>query len=83
MFKDDLTDEVTRVNYISVMADGATDARGLENETVYARLIRDGRPVNRLVGHKAVEHATVEGNNKKTSLLLTRSAHIAILRSHT
>ena len=55
VFKDDLTDEVTRANYISVMADGATDAGGLEKETVYARLICDGRPVNRLVGHKAVE----------------------------
>ena len=64
VFKDDLTDEVTRATYISVMADGATDAGGLENETVYARLIRDGRPVNRLVGHKAVEHTTAEGNNQ-------------------
>lgn len=62
VFKDDLTDEITKVNYISVMADGATDAGGLENETVYACLVRDGKPVNRLVGHKAVEHATAEGN---------------------
>ena len=34
VFKDDLTDEVTRANYINVMADGATDAGGLENETM-------------------------------------------------
>lgn len=76
VFKDDLTDEVTRANYISVMADGATDSGGLENKTVYAHLIPDGRPINRLIGHKAVEHATAEGNDKKNSLLLTRSAHI-------
>ena len=62
VYKDLLTDEITRTNYISVMADGATDTGGLENETVYARFIRDGRPVNRLVGHRAVEHATAEGN---------------------
>lgn len=57
-FKDDLTYEVTRANYISMMADSTTDAGGLENETVYAHLICDGRPVNRLVRHRAVEHAT-------------------------
>lgn len=34
VFKDDLTDEVTRANYIIVMADSATDAGSLENETV-------------------------------------------------
>ena len=62
MFKDQLTDEVTRTNYISVMEDGTTDARALENETVYTRFIRDGKPINRLVRHKAVEHATAEGN---------------------
>ena len=66
VFKDDLTDEITRANYISVMADGATDAGGLENETMYALLIHDGRPVNRSVGHKTVEHTTAEGNDKKT-----------------
>lgn len=62
VYKDQLTDEVTRTNYISVMADGATDAGGLENETVYTHFIRDGKQLNRLVGHKAVEHATAEGN---------------------
>ena len=34
VFKHDLTDDVTRANYISVMADATTDAGGLENETV-------------------------------------------------
>jgi len=58
------------------MADGTTDAGGLENETVYAHLIRDGRPVNRLVRHTAVEHATAEGNEKHNSFLLTHSARI-------
>ena len=48
VFKDDLTDEVTRANYISVMADGVTGAGGLENETVYARLICDGTPAKTL-----------------------------------
>ena len=50
VFKDDLTDEVTRANYISVMADGATDAGRLESEILYARLIRDGRPANKSLG---------------------------------
>ena len=62
--RDQLTEEVTKANYISVMADGATDVGGVENETVYCRFLRDGRPVNCLVGHIAVEHATAEGEFK-------------------
>lgn len=62
VYKDQLTDEVRKTNYISVMADCKTDTGGLKNETMYAHFIRDGRLVNRLVGHKAVEHATAEGN---------------------
>ena len=46
------------VRYISIMIDGATDASSTENKTVYARYLgADGRPVNRMVGHKPVEHA--------------------------
>lgn len=58
------------------MADGVTDAGGLQNKTMYAGLIRDGRPVNRLNGHKAVEHSAAEGNEKNNSFLLTHSTHI-------
>lgn len=48
--------------YISVMIDGATDASSTENETVYARCLgTDGRPVNRLIGHKPVERAHAKG----------------------
>lgn len=50
------------VCYISVMIDGATDASSTENETVYARCLgTDARPVNRMVGHKPVEHAHTDG----------------------
>jgi len=56
--KDQLTKEVTQTNYISVMADGATDVGGVENETMYSRFLRDGRPVNCLVGHIGVEQQT-------------------------
>lgn len=61
MFKEETVREINQNNYISVMADGATDAWGLENETVFCRYVQDGRPVNRLIGHKAVEHAHAEG----------------------
>ena len=61
VFKDRTTAEINQSKYISVMADGATDAGGLENETVFCRYLQDGRPVNRLIGHKAVEHAHAEG----------------------
>lgn len=43
------------------MADGATDAGGLKNETVFCHYVQDGHPVNQLISHKAVEHAHAEG----------------------
>ena len=61
MFKERTAREINKSNYISVMADGATDTGGLENETVFCRYVLDGCPVNRLIGHKAVEHANAEG----------------------
>lgn len=61
LFKEETTRDINKSNYISVMADGATDAGGLENETVFCRYVLDGCPVNRLIGHKAVEHANAEG----------------------
>ena len=61
MFKERTAREINKSNYISVMADGATDAGGLENETVFCRYVLDGCPVNWLIGHKAVEHANAEG----------------------
>ena len=45
--KEDLAAEIGKKNYISVMADGATDAGGIENETVFCRFVQDGRPTNR------------------------------------
>ena len=61
VFKERTTAEINQSKYISVMPDGAMDAGGLENETVFCRYLQDGRPVNRLIGHKAVEHAHAEG----------------------
>ena len=55
------------------MADGATDAGGTENETVFCRFVQDGRPVNRLIGHKAVEHAHSEGD--KLMLVFDKNSH--------
>ena len=62
--KEGLAAELNNKHYISVMADGATDAGGMENETVFCRFVRNGRPINRLIGHKAVEHAHAEGKGK-------------------
>lgn len=62
--KEALAAEIGGKNYISVMADGATDAGGIENETVFCQFVRDGRPTNRLIGHKAVEHVHAEGTQK-------------------
>ena len=64
VFKHHLTKEVTKTNYINVMADGATDVGGVESETVHCNFWRDRRPVNCLAGHIAVEKATAEGEFK-------------------
>ena len=60
-FRDDVICEVNSKNYFSLMADGAADFGGTENETVVCRLVRDGAPVNCILGHKAVAHAHAEG----------------------
>lgn len=60
-FRDDLICEVNSKNYFSLMADGSADFGGTENETVVCRLVRDGAPVNCILGHKAVAHAHAEG----------------------
>ncbi|XP_067017850.1 zinc finger protein 862-like [Acropora muricata] len=58
---EELASEINEKNYISIMIDGATDTSGKENETVHCRFIKDGQPVNRLVGHKEVAHAHAQG----------------------
>lgn len=55
--------EVNRKNYNSLMIDGATDASGKENETIHCQFVKDGQPVNRLVGHKAVAYGHAQGNS--------------------
>ena len=59
---EELVSEINEKNYISIMIDGATDASGKENETVHCRFIKDGQPVNQLVGHKEVAHAHAQGD---------------------
>ena len=43
------------------MIDGGEDAGGVENETIHWRFVENDQPLNRLVGHKAVEHAHAGG----------------------
>ena len=58
---EELASEVNRKKYLGLVIDGATDASGKENETVHCRFLKDGQPVNRLVGHKEVAHAHAQG----------------------
>ena len=59
---EELASETNENNYISIMIDGATDASGKESKTVHCKFIKDGQPVNRLVGHKEVAHANAQGD---------------------
>ena len=47
--------------YMSFMIDGDTDISTKECEIVYCRILRNGRPVNILIGHTEVEHANAKG----------------------
>ena len=49
------------IKCMSIMIDGGEDAGGVENETIHCRFVENDQPVNRLVGHKAVEHAHAGG----------------------
>ena len=62
--KEGIVAEMNNKHFISVMADGTRDAAGIENETVFCWFIQDGQPVNRLMGHKVVEHTHAEGKRK-------------------
>ena len=55
------------IKYMSIMIDGGEDAGGVENETIHCRFVENGQPVNRLVGHKAVEHAHAGGQHQLSS----------------
>lgn len=58
---------IEHVKYMSIMTDGDEDAGGVENETILCRFVENGQPVNRLVGHKAVEHAHAGGQCQLSS----------------
>lgn len=57
------------VKEMSIIIDGGEDAGGVKNETVHCRFGENGQPVNRLVGHKAVEHAHAGGQCQLSSKL--------------
>lgn len=59
--KEDLIQELKSKNFFSIMADGSADFSGVENETIVCRFVRDGLPVNCMIGHKAVAHGHAEG----------------------
>ena len=59
---EELASEINEKNYISIMIDGATDASVKKSKTVHCKFIKDGQPVNRLVGHNEVAHAHAQGD---------------------
>ena len=59
--QEDLIQELNSKNVFSIMADRSADFSGVENETIVCRFVRDGIPVNCMIGHKAVAHGHAEG----------------------
>ena len=60
--KCDTKDAIAKNNdYLSIMFDGATNYTVNENEVIYARVMEDGKPVNRLIGLTKVENANADG----------------------
>lgn len=52
--------ELASAPFISFMIDGDTDMSMKECQIVYAQLIRMGKPVNILIGHIEVQHASAQ-----------------------
>lgn len=62
--KSDLCDRLLKsTRYASIIIDGDTDISIKECEMVYVRILKNGKPVNRLVGQQAVEHADAAGDS--------------------
>jgi len=55
------------VKYMSIMIESGEDVGGAKNETIHCRFVENGQPVNRLVGHKAFEHAHAGGQCQLSS----------------
>ena len=54
-------DEINGARFLSVLSDGSTDAGILEEEAVYLRYVRDGRPVTQFAGVKNPDKADAAG----------------------
>ncbi|KAL7370091.1 hypothetical protein ABVT39_019057 [Epinephelus coioides] len=61
VMKCELATKVKHTHYLSIMTDGDMDVSTKECEVVYARLIKDGKPVNKLVGQQEVQHGHAKG----------------------
>ena len=61
LITDQLASEVNEKEYLSIMIDGGTDFSGIENKTIHCQFLKDGKPVNRMVGHKAFAHGHGQG----------------------
>ena len=61
--KRELGAKLRDTNYLSIMIDGDTDISTTECEIVYVRhsQLEDGKPLNKLVGQQAVQHANATG----------------------
>ena len=70
--KEDLATEINSKHFISVMADGATNAGGTDNETVVCRFVHDGRPFNRLIQYCAKVMQTIIDEYREYRRYLTR-----------
>ena len=64
--------------FFSVMADGSTDRSIADQEAVYVRYIKDGRPVNRFIGLQELESGDAEGVLKAVDQVLQDNAGISL-----
>ena len=56
-----LKDDISKINYYSVLTDGSTDSSVTEQEAIYVLFLHDGRPKVRYFSIENVKHADAPG----------------------
>lgn len=68
--KESLAEKLRAAQDLFVLIDGDSDISNNECETVYVRLLENGKPVNLLVGQQSLEHSHALGKESVSLFIL-------------
>lgn len=55
-------EEIRKAKYTSILVDSSTDSSNKDLEVMYLRYVKNGVPINALIGLKELEHAHAPGH---------------------